>query len=73
MRRGAWLGAVLAVGMAGCGEPPIDTGDAGPIEERPEVCFPSCRLGEVCTRDNRCVVPTSPFRDAGFSRDLGRD
>jgi len=47
--------------------------DAGPADERGEICFPSCRLGEVCTSDNRCVAPINPFRDAGFARDRGAD
>lgn len=72
-RRDAWTWLLAAVlGAVGCqGE--VDLGDSGPMEERREICFPSCRLGEVCTADNRCVVPTSPFRDAGFARDRGPD
>lgn len=60
-RRGWWLiGALALLGCQG-EEEYVDAA----VEDRRLICFPSCRLGEVCTADNRCVVPTSPFRDAG--------
>jgi len=68
----AWLWAAALAGVSCQGEE-VDYGDAGPMAERREICFPSCRLGEVCTSDNRCVAPTNPFRDAGFARDRGAD
>lgn len=68
-RRGWLLAAVI--GLAGCQGEEVYTDAA--TEDRRLICFPSCRLGEVCTADNRCVVPTNPFRDAGFARDAGRD
>ncbi len=73
-KREAWAWWLFAALVAvGCQGETVYTEDAGPTSERGEICFPSCRLGEVCTADNRCVVPTSPFRDAGFARDRGPD
>jgi|JI10StandDraft_1071094.scaffolds.fasta_scaffold1017405_2 hypothetical protein len=73
-RRDRWEW-VLAAALAGVGCQAEETGlgDAGASDDRREICFPSCRLGEVCTADNRCVTPTNPFRDAGFARDRGAD
>ena len=73
-RRNRW-GCLLAaaLGSVGCQGEETGLGDAGATEDRREICFPSCRLGEVCTPDNRCVTPTNPFRDAGFARDRGAD
>lgn len=67
-----WLVVTAVLGGGGCSDP-VDDYDAGTPDARGEVCFPSCRLGEVCTAANRCVPMTSPFRDAGFTFDRGRD
>lgn len=68
-----WLLIGAAVGVLGCSGAPDDGYDSGVDAGRREVCFPSCRLGEVCTAANRCEVMTSPFRDAGPPLDRGRD
>jgi hypothetical protein len=62
-----------ALGALGCSGSPEDDYDSGVDAGRREICFPSCRLGEVCTAANRCEVMTSPFRDAGPPLDRGRD
>lgn len=71
MRSWRWLAA--AVVAAGCYPPPEEDYDAGASDAARLVCFPSCRLGEVCTAANRCEAMTSPFRDAGAASDRGRD
>lgn len=68
-----WVWLIGALGAAGCSGPVAEDYDAGVSDARREICFPSCRLGEVCTASNRCEVPPSPFRDAGPALDRGRD
>jgi hypothetical protein len=63
------LAAVL--GCIGCSAPAVEGYDSGVGDSRAEICFPSCRLGEVCTAANRCEVMTNPFRDAGTPLDRG--
>jgi hypothetical protein len=65
--------AALAAALvcAGCSSLPPEEHDAGASDSGRLVCFPSCRLGEVCTAANRCEVLTSPFRDAGAAADRG--
>jgi hypothetical protein len=63
---------VAALGLLGCSAP-VEYYDAATTDSGRLVCFPSCRLGEVCTAANRCEVATSPFRDAGTATDRGRD
>ncbi len=67
--RGVYLAAVL--GCIGCSAPAVEGYDSGVGDSRAEICFPSCRLGEVCTAANRCEVMTNPFRDAGTPLDRG--
>lgn len=66
-----WMMMAAALGL-GCSAP-VEDYDSGVDAGRREVCFPSCRLGEVCTAANRCEVMMSPFRDAGPTLDRGRD
>jgi len=68
-----WMLVSAAFGAFGCSGSPEEDYDSGVDAGRREICFPSCRLGEVCTAANRCEVMTSPFRDAGPSLDRGRD
>lgn len=68
-----WMMVAAALGALGCSAPPVEDYDSGVDAGRREVCFPSCRLGEVCTAANRCEVMVSPFRDAGPFVDRGGD
>jgi len=69
--RATAVAAMLA--SVGCSAPPVEDYDSGLSDAARAVCFPSCRLGEVCAAANRCEVMVSPFRDAGVTRDRGRD
>ena len=68
-----WWGMGALLGAAGCSAPPDEGYDSGRSDAARKICFPSCRLGEVCTAANRCEVRVSPFRDAGATVDRGRD
>lgn len=68
-----WMMVAAALVGLGCSGPPEGDYDSGVDAGRREVCFPSCRLGEVCTAANRCEVMVSPFRDSGPPLDRGRD
>ena len=48
-----WMRVAAALGGLGCSAPPVEDYDSGVDAGRREVCFPSCRLGEVCTAANR--------------------
>jgi hypothetical protein len=75
MLRYSWrlaLAVASGLGAADCSAP-VESYDAGTTDTGRLICFPSCRLGEVCTAANRCEVMTNPFRDAGAATDRGRD
>ncbi|MDB4929519.1 MAG: hypothetical protein JWM10_2003 [Myxococcaceae bacterium] len=67
------VAAAVAARLAAACSAPVEAYDASTSDTGRLICFPSCRLGEVCTAANRCEAMTNPFRDAGAASDRGRD